>query len=58
MIVVLGFSWMRFFAYFLVVGGIAELLLTLISMLIDSIAFIILVACLVLVFASVFTTLY
>lgn len=58
MIVVLGFSWVRFFFYFLVVGGIAELILTLIAMLIDAISFMILVICLILVFASVFTTLY
>ena len=58
MILVLATSWLRFFFYFLVVRAISKLLLTLIEMVGDTISFILIVVCFILIMASVFTTLY
>lgn len=58
MIVVLGISWLRFFVYFLVVRSISKLLLTLIAMIGDTVSFMFIVCCFILIMASVFTTLY
>ena len=58
MIFVLCISWLRFFSYFLVVRSIAKLLLTLIAMIADTLSFLFLVACFLLIMASIFTTLY
>jgi len=58
MIVVLGISWLRFFVYFLVVRTISKLLLTLIAMIGDTLSFMFIVCCFILIMASVFTTLY
>ena len=58
MIFVLGISWLRFFVYFLVVRSISKLLLTLVAMIWDTISFMFIVCCFILIMASVFTTLY
>jgi len=58
MIFVLAITWLRFFFYFLVVRHVSKLLLTLIAMLLDTLGFIMLAACYLLIMASVFTTLY
>jgi hypothetical protein len=58
MIFVLCLSWLRFFVYFLVVRPISKLLLTLIAMIDDTLSFIFIFSCYLLIAASVFTTLY
>ena len=58
MILVLAVSWVRFFMYFLVVRSVSQLLLTLVEMVADTLAFIFIVACFILIMASIFTTLY
>jgi len=58
MIMVLCVSWMRFFLYFLVIRKISKLLLTLTSMIKDTMYFMLIVFCFILIMTSVFTTLY
>jgi hypothetical protein len=58
MIAVLCISWLRFFSYFLVVRNISKLLLTLIEMIADTVSFLFIVCCFILIMASIFTTLY
>ena len=58
MLLVLIVSWLRFFSYFLVVRSISKLLLTLIEMIGDTISFLFLVSCFILIMSSVFATLY
>lgn len=58
MILVLCICWLRFFVYFLVVREISKLLLTLIAMVGDTLSFMFIVCCFILIMASVFTTLY
>lgn len=58
MIVVLCISWVRFFSYFLVVKNISKLILTLLAMVADTLSFLFIVCCFILIMASVFTTLY
>jgi len=58
MIFVLCVAWLRFFTYFLVVRDISKLLLILIAMIGDTLAFMFIVCCFILIVASVFTTLY
>lgn len=58
MILVLVVTWLRFFAYFLVIRQISKLLLTLISMITDTVSFLFIFSCFVVLMASVFTTLY
>ena len=58
MILVLCVSWLRFFCYFLVVRVISKLLLTLIAMISDTLSFMFIVSCFILIMASIFTTLY
>ena len=55
---VLVSAWFRFFFYFLVIEQISKLLLTLYKMIADTMAFVFIVACVILVMASIFTTLY
>lgn len=55
---VLCVSWLRFFLYFLVVRKISKLLLTLTSMIKDTMYFMLIVFCFILIMTSVFTTLY
>ena len=58
MLLVLIVSWLRFFSYFLVWRAISKLLLTLIRMLGDTLVFLFLVSCFILIMSSVFATLY
>jgi fucose 4-O-acetylase-like acetyltransferase len=58
MILVLCVSWLRFFVYFLVVRNISKLILTLLAMIGDTLSFMFIVSCFILIMASVFTTLY
>ena len=58
MIAVLIISWLRFFSYFLIVKEISKMLLTIYEMLADTLSFIFIVVCYLLIVASVFTTLY
>ena len=58
MIFVLTLQWVRFFMYFLVVRSISKLLLTLIEMVEDTISFIFIVSCFIIIMSSIFTTLY
>jgi hypothetical protein len=58
MLLVLTVSWLRFFSYFLVWRAISKLLLTLIRMIGDTLVFMFLVSCFILIMSSVFATLY
>lgn len=58
MIIVLCICWLRFFTYFLVVRSISKLILTLIAMIGDTLSFMFILTCYILIMASVFTTLY
>lgn len=58
MVFVLVISWLRFFFYFLVVKEISRMLLTLFEMLYDTLSFIFIVICYLVIVASVFTTLF
>lgn len=58
MIAVLIVSWLRFFIYFLIVREISKMLLTIYEMLADTLSFVFIVVCYLLIVASVFTTLY
>lgn len=58
MLLVLTVSWLRFFSYFLVVRSISKLLLTLIEMIGDTLSFLFIVSCFILIMSSVFATLY
>lgn len=58
MIIVLTASWLRFFMYFLVIRTISKLLLTLIEMVEDTLSFIFIVSCYIVIMTSIFTTFY
>ena len=58
MLLVLVVSWARFFLYFLLEKEISKLLLTLVEMVGDTLSFLLLIFCYILVQASIFTTLY
>lgn len=58
MIFVLCVSWLRFFTYFLVIRDISKLILILFAMIGDTLAFMFIVCCFILIVSSVFTTLY
>jgi hypothetical protein len=58
MLFVMVISWFRFFIYFLLEKAISKLLLTLIEMIGNTLSFICLIFCYILVQASIFTTLY
>ena len=57
-IAVLIVSWLRFFVYFLLVEEISKMLLTIQEMLTDTLSFVFIVVCYLLIVGSVFTTLY
>jgi len=57
-IAVLIVSWLRFFVYFLLVEEISKMLLTIQEMLTDTLSFVFIVICYLLIVGSVFTTLY
>jgi hypothetical protein len=56
--VVVVVSWLRFFSYFLVVRSISKLLNTLIKMFIDTVSFVFLMSCYLILAASIMTTLF
>lgn len=58
MLLVMITSWARFFIYFLLEKAISKLLLTLVEMVGDTLSFLLLIGCYILVQASIFTTLY
>jgi hypothetical protein len=58
MLLVLTVSWLRFFSYYLVVRSISKLLLTLIEMIGDTLSFLFIVSCFILIMSSIFATLY
>ena len=58
MIIVLIISWLRFFVYFLVIRDISKLVLTLLAMIGDTVSFMFITSCFILIMASIFTTLY
>jgi hypothetical protein len=58
MIFVLSICWLRFFTYFLVIRDISKLLLILVAMIGDTMAFMFIVCCFILIMSSIFTTLY
>lgn len=58
MLLVLTVSWLRFFSYFLVVREISKLLLTLLEMIGDTLSFLFIVSCFILIMSSIFATLY
>lgn len=51
-------QWLRFFAYFLVIRSISKLLMTLVKMLQDTVGFAFIMACYLVLAASVYTTLF
>lgn len=58
MVLVMVISWARFFFYFLLEKSISKLLLTLVEMVGDTLSFLLLMGCYILVQASIFTTLF
>ena len=57
-IAILVFSWLRFFAYFLIVEGISVMIMTLLRMLIDAMAFVFIFICYLLIVTTIFTTVF
>jgi vacuolar-type H+-ATPase subunit I/STV1 len=58
MILVLCVCYLRFFTYFLVMKSLAKLLLILVAMLADTIAFLFILTSFIIIMSSIFTTLY
>ena len=58
MIFVLCICWLRFFTYFLMIRQLSKLLLVLVSMILDTINFMFIVVCFILIISSLMTTLY
>ena len=54
-ILVLVLSWLRFFAYFLIIQSISKLLMTLLRMVQDTVSFLFIGVCYLMIAASVFT---
>lgn len=57
-IVILVFSWLRFFAYFLIVEKISVLIMTLLRMLYDALAFVFIFICYLCIATTIFTTIF
>ena len=57
-IVVVIVGWLRFFGYFLVIRRISKLIMTLVKMLSDTLSFIFLFSCYLILVTTVFTTLF
>jgi hypothetical protein len=51
-------SWLRYFAYFLVIRPVSKLLMTLLEMLKDTVSFMFIMLCYLLLVATIFTTLF
>lgn len=58
MILVLMVSWLRFFSYFLVISHISKITLTLFMMLFETIYFLLILSCYMVLMATVFATLF
>lgn len=58
MIIVITISWLRFFMFFLLIREISQLILILIEMLADTMAFMFILIVYFLIVGSVFTTMY
>lgn len=58
MILVLIVSWLRFFSYFLVISHVSKITLTLFMMLKETVFFMIILGCYLLLMATVFATLF
>lgn len=58
MIVIVIMSWIRFFSYFLIIKSISKLLMTLVRMIQDTVSFMFIVCCFLLISSSIFTTLF
>lgn len=58
MIVVLIISWLRFFSYFLVISTISKLTLTLMMMLKETLNFLFILSCYLIIITTVFATLF
>jgi hypothetical protein len=58
MILTIFVTWVRFFCYFLVIRDTSKLILTLIEMIIDTINFIVIITCILIIMASIFTTVF
>lgn len=57
-IVVLLVSWLRFFSLFLIIQSISKLLMTLIRMIFDTLSFMFICICFLLIMSSIFTILF
>jgi hypothetical protein len=57
-ILILVFSWLRFFAYFLIVEKISVLIMTLLRMLYDALAFVFIFICYLCIATTIFTTIF
>lgn len=58
MIVVLVISWLRFFSYFLTVSAISKVTITLFSMLKETLSFLIILGCYLILMTTIFATLF
>jgi hypothetical protein len=58
MIFVLCICWIRFFTFFLVIRDLSKLLLIVVNMLKDTLSFMFILTCFILIMSSIFTTLY
>ena len=58
MLFVLCVCWLRFFTFFLVIRNLSKLLLIVVNMLRDTISFMFILICFILIMSSIFTTLY
>ncbi len=58
MIIVLMISWLRFFSYFLVMGKISKITLTLFMMLRETVNFMLILSCYMILMTTVFATLF
>ena len=56
--IVVVVAWLRFFAYFLVIKSVSKLLMTLLKMMNDTISFLFIIICYLLLMSTVFTTIY
>lgn len=58
MILVLMISWLRYFSYFLVIRLISKLTITLFSMIKETVSFLIILSCYLILLTTVFATLF
>lgn len=58
MIIVLIVSWLRFFSYFLVINAISKVTITMFSMLRETLSFMIILSCYLILTTTIFATLF